>query len=146
MSKTFEQIDLKCAVVGRSVMPDGRQRLTVQLLAPMKNTVVELAGPSSPASSAGPLTELLSRPLTGIFWPPRVREAFTFERMVFLGDLCSMTEKRLRRNPGIGNKTIRNIVDTLKAYNLDLGMQLPWWEAYRETLPPPDAGTVTLDS
>jgi hypothetical protein len=76
----------------------------------------------------------LSQQLSQMKWPPRVLEAFSHEQMLFLGDLCTSNDKALRRNPGIGNKTIENLRDSLRQVQLDIGMNLPWWSAIREEL------------
>lgn len=76
----------------------------------------------------------LSQQLSQMSWPPRVLEAFTHEQMMFLGDLCTCTPAALRRNPGIGKKTIENLRESLRLEQLDIGMNLPWWFTFREQL------------
>ena len=127
-------ITLKCAVVARERAADGHVLLKVRLLENPSSTQVELVETGIYEAPDKPLLNLLSRPLSEITWPPRVQEALAYESMDYLGDLCVTQEKRLRRHPGIGDKTINKVRSTLEDLNLTLGMNFPWWDHIRETL------------
>jgi hypothetical protein len=137
MQEGFEKaeiVTLKCAVVARERALDGCLLVKVRPLELPELTRVELLDADVSPYPDKQFVNLLARPLFEIVWPSRVLEALAYESMVFLGDLCVASEKRLRRHPGVGDKTIGQIHETLKGFDLALGMNLPWWDDTRDGL------------
>jgi hypothetical protein len=124
-------VEMNCAIVNRYCSADGKQHVRLIALAQPPTTVIHVLATEPCEDEFGKLQNVLARPLDHSKWPPKVREAFHFERLQYLGDLCTITEKALRRHPGIASRTIRRVADFLDKNQLSLGMTLPWWETYR---------------
>jgi len=136
-SSGLEIVQLDFAILDRKCLANGKRRLKVAVLNLERGVEIDVVDAAGKIEGSDDLRDVLAKPLAGVNWPPRVREAFRNERLVFLGDLCSCSVEVLRRNRGIAETTVRNICDFLRSEQLWLGMSIPWWEAYRETLPQP---------
>lgn len=135
VNSAIKNVLLDRAVVGRSQLSDGKQLITLSGLNNLPPTIVHPHQSEELEGEFYSKRDVLARPIDYSKWPPRVQDAFNHERLRFTGDLCTMTEKMLLRHRGIADKTIVNICSALRECGLRLGMNLPWWEDFRRSLP-----------
>lgn len=74
---------------------------------------------------------ILLRPIDELELTVRSANCLKAESIYYIGDLVQRTEVELLKTPNLGRKSLSEIKDALKRYNLELGMKLENW-------PPPD--------
>ncbi|GIX34016.1 MAG: DNA-directed RNA polymerase subunit alpha [Lysobacterales bacterium] len=70
---------------------------------------------------------ILMRPIDELELTVRSANCLKAESIYYVGDLVQRTEVELLKTPNLGRKSLTEIKDALKRYNLELGMKLENW-------------------
>ncbi len=70
---------------------------------------------------------ILLRPIDELELTVRSANCLKAESIYYVGDLVQRTEVELLKTPNLGRKSLTEIKDALKRYNLELGMKLENW-------------------
>lgn len=80
---------------------------------------------AKPAQTA--FDPILLRPIDELELTVRSANCLKAESIYYIGDLVQRTEVELLKTPNLGRKSLTEIKDALKRYNLELGMKLEHW-------------------
>lgn len=80
-------------------------------------------------TSTHELNPILLRPIDELELGVRSTNCLKAENIYFIGDLVQRTENELMRTPNLGKKSLNEIKESLKAQDLELGMQLDNWSS-----------------
>ena len=90
----------------------------------------ELANKLNPPDSLEELLKnvkwILAQRIDDLDWSGRIKNAFHFDKIYYIGALVQMTEEELRKIPNLGEKSLTEVTEWLTSRGLRLGMNINW--------------------